>query len=224
MANDLIISKSISATQLLFSKIGIAAGTLYVVLLAALHILEPEFDPAWRFISEYALGKFGFLMNACFLLYSVAAISTILLVLPHVKTIVGYIGLIILAISALGIAVAGTFNTDPISTEMSQMSSSGTIHYTGASLDFAPLAFLLLAFGLGRNRAWRPIRNKLLVTSGISILLTVAFMASMPLDYKFTSETYTGLIGRFLFVSYLASILVICFHARKLAELQNEDN
>jgi hypothetical protein len=220
MAKDLTISRDITATQFLFSKIAIGAGSGYVFLLLVLHILEPEFDPTWRFISEYALGKFGLLMNACFLLYSVAAICIILLVRPHIRTIVGYIGLIILAISALGIAMAGLFNTDPISTEMSEISSSGTIHYMGASLDFAPLAFFLLAFGLGRNNSWRPIRTRLLITSVISILLTIAFMASMPEDYKFDPGTYTGLIGRFLFVSYLASILVIGFHARKLASAE----
>jgi hypothetical protein len=222
MTKELIISKNITPTQLLFAKIAIIAGAVYVFLLLMLHLLEPEFDPNWRFISEYALGKFGFLMNACFLLYSVAAICIILLTSPHIKTVVGYIGLVILAISALGIAMAGVFNTDPIGTEMSRISTTGTIHYTGASLDFSPLAFLLLAFSLGRNKAWRPVRAKLLITSSISILLTIAFMASMPADYNFDSETTTGLIGRFLFVSYLPSILVISLHARKIYQLQQE--
>jgi hypothetical protein len=224
MAKELIVAESITDRQLLFSKLATAAGILYVFLLLALHILEPEFDPTWRFISEYALGRFGFLMNACFLLYSVAVICTLLSIRSQIKTVAGYAGLIILIISSLGIALAGIFNTDPITTEASNISFSGTMHYTGASVDFAPIGFLLFAFALGRNRTWRPVRTSLLITSAISILLTILFMASMPVDYKFNSEIQTGLIGRFLFISYLPSILAIGIYVRKAYKLQHENN
>jgi hypothetical membrane protein len=185
---------------------------------------SPNLILTWRFISEYALGRFGFLMNACFLLYSAALICSVLSIRSQIKTIVGYVGLIILIISSLGIALAGIFNTDPISTEGSEISFRGTMHYTGASFNFTPVGFLLVAFALGRNKAWRRIRTSLLITSGISILLTIAFMLSMPADYKFNSETQTGLIGRFLFLSYLPSILVIGLHLRKVYRSQSENN
>jgi hypothetical protein len=45
----------------------IAAGALFGILLLGLHVLEPEYDPTWRFLSEYALGRFGWLMTAAFL-------------------------------------------------------------------------------------------------------------------------------------------------------------
>lgn len=224
MAKELMVTRNITAKQLFFSKMAIAAGILYVFLLLVLHIVEPEFDPTWRFISEYALGRFGFLMNACFLLYSAALICAILSIRSQIKTVVGYVGLGILIISSLGIALAGIFNTDPITTEASRISFSGSMHYTGASVDFSPVGFLLLAFAPGRNKTWRPIRTPLLITSVISILLTIAFMASMPSDYHFNSETRTGLIGRFLFVSCLPSVLVIGLHVRKVYKLQGENN
>ena len=30
-----------------------------ILLLAALHVLSPEFDPSWRTVSEYAFGHYG---------------------------------------------------------------------------------------------------------------------------------------------------------------------
>jgi hypothetical protein len=38
----------------------------YVIVLVVLHILEPEFDPRYRFMSEYALGDYGWLMTTTF--------------------------------------------------------------------------------------------------------------------------------------------------------------
>ncbi|NML40633.1 DUF998 domain-containing protein [Chitinophaga sp. G-6-1-13] len=216
MAKKLIITKPTSRTQLVLSKISVITGILYVSLLLLLHLLEPGFDPSWRFISEYALGKSGWLMNIVFLSFVVSSLSCGLSVFPQVKTIVGYIGLIILAIGAAGIFIAAIFNTDPVTTGPDKLTFSGKMHYMGASLDYTPLAMLLLAFGLGRTVAWRPVRKKLLVAAAIPILLTIAFMASMPADYKFGPGVYTGLIGRFLFASYLVFILMVGTHVRRL--------
>ncbi len=35
------------------------AVVLAVGLVALLHRLEPEFDPSWRMLSEYSLGRYG---------------------------------------------------------------------------------------------------------------------------------------------------------------------
>jgi hypothetical protein len=37
----------------------IAAAAAQVLLLASLHVLSPEFDPAWRVVSEYVNGGYG---------------------------------------------------------------------------------------------------------------------------------------------------------------------
>jgi hypothetical membrane protein len=38
----------------------------FVIVLIVLHILQPEFDPRFRFMSEYALGDYGWLMTTAF--------------------------------------------------------------------------------------------------------------------------------------------------------------
>lgn len=44
-----------------YSKISILTTLLFMLLLALLHIIKPEIEPTWRFISEYAFGKNGWL-------------------------------------------------------------------------------------------------------------------------------------------------------------------
>ncbi|MBY0433438.1 MAG: DUF998 domain-containing protein [Cyclobacteriaceae bacterium] len=216
MARELIVTKNITARQFLFSRIALVSGISYIALFLLLHVLKPEFDPTWRFISEYALGKFGILMNITFFLIAASLICSAYAIFNQIKTVVGYIGLAILIISGLAYAVAAMFNTDPITTELSNISFTGKIHYTAAAFDYTPVAMLLLAFGLGRNKAWRPIRTNLFIVAAISIFLTILFMASMPSDYKFQPGVYTGFVARFLIISYLIWIVVICSHARKL--------
>jgi hypothetical protein len=41
------------------ARLALAVPVVYLVLLAALHGLEPEINPSRRLISEYALGPFG---------------------------------------------------------------------------------------------------------------------------------------------------------------------
>jgi hypothetical protein len=206
-----------SRLQAALSKISLITGVLYVAILVLLHVLEPEFDPTWRFISEYALGKFGLLMNITFAAYAVSHVCSGIAIYSQVKTIVGYIGLGLLAISAAGILIAAIFNTDPVTTDQTSATLSGQMHYMGAALDFSPLAMLLLAFALKKNQAWKPIQNRLFFAAAVSILLTVLFMVSMPHDYQFKGGVYTGLIGRFLFVSNVIWLVVVNRQVRKLS-------
>ena len=49
------------------ARLALATSALFVVLLAALHVLKSELDPSWRFISEYAIGDYGWMMVLAFL-------------------------------------------------------------------------------------------------------------------------------------------------------------
>lgn len=38
-----------------------------ILLLAALHLLSPEFSPSWRVISEYEFGQYAWVLSLMFL-------------------------------------------------------------------------------------------------------------------------------------------------------------
>jgi len=56
---------AVAALSLPTARVSIAAGALTLVLLAALHILSPEFNPSWRMVSEYALDRSAGCWRSC---------------------------------------------------------------------------------------------------------------------------------------------------------------
>jgi hypothetical protein len=57
-----------------------ACAAYYVIVITALHILEPSFDPRFRFMSEYALGRYGWLMTTTFFVLALATLIASLMV------------------------------------------------------------------------------------------------------------------------------------------------
>ncbi|MBO9609005.1 MAG: DUF998 domain-containing protein [Paenibacillaceae bacterium] len=192
------------------ARLSIITGALFIILLASLHVIEPEFDPTWRFISEYALGKFGWLMHLCFYLIAVSLASTGVVILSRLRSIMVYIGLIILLMSAIGLFIAGIFVTDPIVVYQQKATFSGQMHVLGASLDYTPVAAVLISIALVRNRTLRKNRRRLLIaTSCIALAVMFAFMFFLPRDGVFGPGVYAGLIGRVQMMSYFAWILAV---------------
>ena len=37
------------------ASVNVAPAAAFAVLLGTLHLIEPEYEPTWRFVSEYAL-------------------------------------------------------------------------------------------------------------------------------------------------------------------------
>jgi uncharacterized protein DUF998 len=165
-----------------------------------------------RFISEYELGSFGWLMRLAFLALAVSLASAGVMIFPQIRTIVGYIGLGVLVLGVVGLLIAAAFKTDPITTSPEDLTFSGKLHVLGASLDYSPVAFLLLSLSLVRNQAWRPIRKWLFFTAGISLILTFGFILMLPPDGAFGPGVFTGLVGRFLVVSYSGWIATAAFY------------
>ncbi|GCE31874.1 hypothetical protein KDA_73580 [Dictyobacter alpinus] len=216
MAQSLTMTKPVSNAQVLAARLSIASGVLFVFLLLSLHVLEPAFDPTWRFISEYALGSFGWMMHLAFCLLATSLVSAGVAIFPYIRTVLGYLGLIILVIGAIGLFIAGIFTTDPIATSQEAATLSGNMHVFGASLDYTPVAALLLSYVLTRHPAWKPMRMQLFITAGITLVGMVAFMLLLPHDGKFGPGVLAGLCGRFLIVSYLCWLLTVGFYTLKL--------
>jgi hypothetical protein len=208
--------RSVSALESIAARTALVSGALFILLLGGLHVLEPEYDPTWRFISEYALGRFGWLMTLAFLSLALSLAGTGAMSFSQARTMTGYIGMLLLALAVLGLLIAAIFKTDPISTSTEEMTFSGSMHVLGASLDYSPVAFLLLSFSLGRNPAWRSIRKWLFLCAGISLILTIGFIATLPGNGAFGPGVYTGLIGRLLLTSYLGWVTVAALHILKL--------
>jgi fucose 4-O-acetylase-like acetyltransferase len=198
------------------ARVSIVSGVLFVLLLGSLHLLEPEFNPSWRFLSEYELGKFGWLMRLAFLALATSLASAGLAIFSQARTAVGYIGIAGLGIAAVGMVIAAIFRTDPATTSREALTFSGKMHVFGASLDYTPVAALFVSLSLARNTAWRPIRKWLYITVCITWVALAAFMATLPYNGKIGPGALAGLFGRILLVSYLGWLVTVGIHTIRL--------
>ena len=85
MAKALIVTKPVSPLAVTAARLSIGSAILFVLLLGSLHLLEPEFDPTWRFISEYALGQYGWMMHVAFLALATSLASAAIAISSQVR-------------------------------------------------------------------------------------------------------------------------------------------
>jgi Protein of unknown function (DUF998) len=131
MAEDTPTAKPVTAVSPTAARLSFAAAATFVVLLAALHFIKPSLDPSWHFISEYAIGEYGWIMVVAFLSLALSYVSLFVAIRSQLRTIVGRIGLVLLLVSALGLTIAAIFTTDPITVSEDALTTEGTLHNLG---------------------------------------------------------------------------------------------
>ncbi len=94
MAENKITSEPSSAFSQNAARLAFAGAAIWVILIVVLHILEPEFDPSWRMLSEYELGSYGWMMQLAFFSMGLSCLSTLVALWPYMQTAIGRIGLV----------------------------------------------------------------------------------------------------------------------------------
>src|SRR5438034_1621949 len=92
----------------------IGAAALALFALAALHILKPDLHPSRTMISQYALGRHGWVMALCFAAFGVGSASLFAALLAYAPSLLGHIGLASLLAAAVGLAMVARFRMDPV--------------------------------------------------------------------------------------------------------------
>jgi hypothetical protein len=152
----------------------LGAVALAVALVVALHFLEPEFDPSWRMLSEYSLGRYGGLMRVAFLAMGTAVIA----VAVALAAWPGSLGLILVAIGPLGAAFV---DTDPITTPRAEMSRRSNVHAALGSLYI--LGFPLAATIAGISAAGDPAVGLVLAWASVAPWLALAWFVGANVRY-----------------------------------------
>lgn len=102
--------------QKALAGVAVAAISLQLVALAALHGLSPEFDPAWRMVSEYALGSFAGVLALMFVAWSVGTLALAIALVPVKTGATGkattaqWVGWVLLVLSGIGSGSAAYFD------------------------------------------------------------------------------------------------------------------
>ena len=220
--NKTLSTKPLTAISGTAASLSFAGAATFVLLLAALHIIKPELDPSWRFISEYAIGENGWLMELTFLSLALSYVALFITIRTQLRTILDRIGLALLLVSAAGLIMAAFFTTDPITTSQDAMTTEGSLHAFGGTLGFAmPFAALLVSLGLARSRTWAPARRSLLWSTGLALigflvsLFSLGFMLSQS-NGAFGPDVPVGWPTRFEMLGYCVWLMVIAWQANRL--------
>ena len=195
----------------------IGTAALAIIALAALHILKPEVDPRRNMISQYAIGRHGWVMTLCFAAFAAASACLFAARIAHVLSLLSWIGLVFLLATAVGLAMAARFPMDPVSTPPGQWSFSGRMHGV-AFLIGVPcqiLAVLLLSLAL-RNQASYASLPLLVLTTVIwlSLVVMIAIMLIVgpgkPVNPN-GPERFLGFPNRLFMVVYGVWLMVVAW-------------
>lgn len=130
-------------------------GYISLFCLVTLHIISPEFKPNFRMVSEYALGKFKWVLTLFFISWGVSNISLALLLWGMVATAWTTIAVSLIFVSGIGAIMGGIFD---VKHKLHGLSF-------GLGVPFLPIGALIIVYYFKQNMDWQ---------SNISILLVSA--------------------------------------------------
>jgi hypothetical protein len=180
----------------------LVAGAVTVGLIAILHVLEPEYDPSWRMISEYSLGRYGWVMRVAFVTMAIGLGTTSLALWPFGGAWTG--GLAIVALAALG---AAFIDADPIMTPSAEATATGRAHTILGVVLLAGFPPAALAAGVGAAPAlgWTLAIASVVPLAGLVWFLTAVAPAH---GQGGSPEIRIGWPDRFCLVVYLAWVVL----------------
>lgn len=154
----------------------LGAVALSVGLVVLLHLLEPEFDPSWRMLSEYSLGRSGVLMRVAFIAGGTGVISVAVALSGSAWP--WSLGLVLVAIGPIG---AAFIDTDPVTTPRAEISRRSNVHAALGSLFI--LGFPAAATATGISAAGDPAVGPVLAWASAAPWIALAWFLGSTIRY-----------------------------------------
>src|SRR3989442_5177593 len=136
------------------SYVTLSSVVYYASAIVLLHVLRTDFDPGYRYLSEYARGPYGALMTSTFFALSAGSLALSLGLWRSVSSKLRFLpGLLLWLIWACAVFLAGIYTGDLQGTAPTQI---GKIHDQMGMIAFpsATLALPLLSLALRWEKGW----------------------------------------------------------------------
>jgi hypothetical protein len=208
------------------ARISFTGTSMFLVLLLGLHVLKPEIEPSWRFISEYAIGAFGWMLPLAFIGFATGFAALFAALRPSLSgvagRVAGRVGGGALLISAIGLVVAAAFTTDPVTIGPGEATTRGKIHAFGGALGLAmPFAVGFVTWRLLKDPRWARTRTVVLVTAVAAVMAFLVAFISLAMMMtasggKFGPDVAVGWPNRLEVVGYAGWLLTVAWKAMRL--------
>ena len=172
----------------------------FAVVLVALHVIRPDYTPVDHMISDYAVGRMGWLMTTAFVALGFGCLSLALgLWRSGPKTVSALIARLFLIVVFFGLMVTAAFATD---LETAKDTPHGTIHTVSFLVNIVSvlIAALTLTFSFGADPRWKSSRLASLL---IAVALIVAFVVQFLSLHRGAPYGITNRIFVVVFMSWL---------------------
>lgn len=190
----------------------IACGMASLLSLLTLHFTSPEYQPSWRMVSEYAMGKHKWLITSFFLLWGISSLLLSFLLWDIATGIWAKAGIILLVISAIGEIMGGLFDV--------KHKHHGLAFLLGVPT--VPIAALLISYNLAGMEQWFNFRSTLLISAHSTWISLVVMGVAMGV--MFSGFKKVGIImnkdtvlpekvpdGVIALAGYANRILILCY-------------
>ena len=190
--------------------IAIGLCVAFLAILSVLHVLEPEFNPP-HLISEYQLGRFGWLMSLAFFCLGAASLALSAAARQETHTRLGRFGNWGLLIISAAYFCAGIFPPDP------KWFAGSLLHGIGGVIVIfgSPIVFTLVSKSLVRNEASAKAVRQLIGTATSTWVSLLLFYGSI-IAFRATRSggVVVGWTNRILIGTFVLWLLVAAFQVR----------
>jgi hypothetical protein len=182
------------------AEVSLAAVAAFSLLLAIVHVLKPEISPSWRMISEYEIGRYGWIMRLAFVCWSASVFAVAVALQPY-ASFLGSAALFVVAVGPLGAAI---FATEPITTPPE---STGVGHRLHAAFGALFIFGFPIAATLAGASGW-PAWLWLVPWIGLVAFIGSAVILQGRGGRRAGPDVPIGWPNRFLVVTYVAWLAV----------------
>lgn len=190
----------------------VTLGAISLLSLLALHFLSPEFQPSWRMISEYALGKYKWLLTLFFVTWGIASMLLAIGLWHEMQSNWAKFGLVLVFMSGIGALMGGIFD---MKHKLHGLSF-------GIGVPTLPIGALLVAYHMTDLPDWAFAKTIILSSTHslwISLVLMGLTLGKFMGDYKKTGlpmgpdiePPKTLPVGVLGIHGYFNRLLVVCY-------------
>jgi hypothetical protein len=196
--------------------VSIVFGSVFLILVTLLHFLKRELDPSWRMISEYEIGRHGWMMRLAFFCWGASVLAATIAIWPSLQTIGGVIGRWWLLVIVIFLFGAGIFKADPITDQTNNLVNRLHALCGMVVILTFPIVATLAASSLMKNLRWLPVRGLLVLAVVLVWAGMIAYFATIiiarsknPKVGEDGTRIYMGWPNRFNVVTYLIWIFIM---------------
>jgi hypothetical protein len=211
------------------ARISLGLAIAFVAILAALHVLESEFNVGGHLISEYELGRYGWLMSLAFFCLGGSSLALWYAIKPDLVTVGGRVGNWWLLLTAIAYVGAGLVYPDTstglglpadpamVNRQAVAPTISASLHglFGDIVIVSSPIVFTLLSLSLAKNPQWasqlRSVRwaTVLAWVGLLSFPVSLALYSALQRPGGFDYRVIVSIVNRFMILTYAAWLAVV---------------